>query len=110
MGYLKIGDKAEGVATGEYVGTCPDCGKRLVVRSGKYGRFVGCEGFRKGCRKTYSLKNFRIYSQHWCDRINLERAVMNCDLKMAEHIRDTNKELNFRACGYCEDIQEALWM
>ncbi|MDL2246442.1 DNA topoisomerase I [Methanobrevibacter sp. OttesenSCG-928-K11] len=37
------------------VGTCPDCGKELLKRSGRYGDFVGCKGFPK-CRFTCSLE------------------------------------------------------
>jgi restriction system protein len=32
---------------GEWV--CPRCGEKLVVRDGRYGRFIGCSGFPK-CR------------------------------------------------------------
>lgn len=38
----------------EYVGKCPECGKNLIIRSGRYGDFAGCEGFPK-CRFTVSL-------------------------------------------------------
>ena len=31
------------------VGTCPDCGKNLYEREGKYGKFIGCEGYPR-CR------------------------------------------------------------
>ena len=37
------------------VGSCPDCGKDLLKRSGRYGEFVGCSGFPK-CRFTCSLE------------------------------------------------------
>lgn len=40
--------------TNEVVGVCPDCGKELIKRSGRYGEFVGCSGFPK-CRFTRSL-------------------------------------------------------
>jgi DNA topoisomerase I len=51
---------AEGVSTGqsaapddaaaaEDLGQCPDCGKPLVRRRGKYGSFVGCSGYPE-CR------------------------------------------------------------
>lgn len=109
MAYLNIGDNIKHLPTGEIVGTCPDCGKRLVIKKGKFGKFVGCSGYRNGCRKTYGIENFKIFDQHICDLINLEKAQLNCDLKMAEKIRDTNKVLNFRACGICENIVESLW-
>ena len=38
----------------EVVGKCPECGKDLVKRSGRYGDFIGCKGFPK-CRFTASV-------------------------------------------------------
>jgi DNA topoisomerase-1 len=36
----------------EYVGRdCPDCGKPLIFRYGRYGKFIGCAGF-PACRHT----------------------------------------------------------
>jgi DNA topoisomerase I len=40
--------------TNEIVGVCPDCGKDLIKRSGRYGEFIGCSAFPK-CRYTRSL-------------------------------------------------------
>lgn len=39
----------------EIVGKCPECGEDLVKRSGRYGDFIGCNGFPK-CRFTCSLE------------------------------------------------------
>jgi DNA topoisomerase I len=37
------------------IGTCPECGKSLIIRRSKRGkRFVGCEGYPK-CKNTYPL-------------------------------------------------------
>ena len=33
---------------------CPKCGKSLVERNGKFGRFLGCTGF-PGCNYTKSV-------------------------------------------------------
>jgi DNA topoisomerase-1 len=33
---------------------CPDCGKKLVIRSGRRGQFLGCSGYPK-CRHTENL-------------------------------------------------------
>jgi len=38
----------------EEVGECPECGKSLLKRSGRYGEFIGCSGFPK-CRFTCSV-------------------------------------------------------
>ena len=37
------------------VGECPECGKPLLKRSGRYGEFIGCSGFPK-CRFTCSVE------------------------------------------------------
>ncbi|WP_458405500.1 DNA topoisomerase I [Methanobrevibacter sp.] len=39
----------------EEVGQCPECGKQLLKRSGRYGEFIGCSGFPK-CRFTCSVE------------------------------------------------------
>jgi len=38
----------------EQVAHCPECGDRLVERSGSRGRFVGCESY-PDCRYTRSV-------------------------------------------------------
>ena len=35
-------EKKEAESTGE---TCPECGNELVIRSGKYGKFVACSNY-----------------------------------------------------------------
>lgn len=35
--------------------TCPECGGRLLVRDGKYGKFIGCSNY-PGCRYTKDIK------------------------------------------------------
>jgi len=36
-------------------GTCPDCGKQLIVRQNRFGgQFIGCKGY-PDCRVTYNL-------------------------------------------------------
>ena len=38
-----------------YVNICPECGRRLVERSGRYGRFMGCLGYPT-CEYTVDLE------------------------------------------------------
>ena len=40
----------------EVVGQCPECGRDLLKRSGRFGDFVGCSGFPK-CRFTCNMKD-----------------------------------------------------
>lgn len=48
-------------STPEIVGVCPECGNDLLKRSGRYGDFVGCNGFPK-CRFTCSLDELESIS------------------------------------------------
>ena len=44
--------------TPEEVGECPECGEKLLKRSGRYGEFIGCSGFPK-CRFTCSVDELK---------------------------------------------------
>jgi len=35
--------------------SCPECGKALVVKLGRRGRFIACSGYADGCRYTRNL-------------------------------------------------------
>lgn len=51
-----LGDKTEDIksAPAKMSMICPECGKKLVERLGKFGKFIGCSGFPK-CRFTQSV-------------------------------------------------------
>lgn len=34
---------------------CPECGRHLVVKLGKRGKFIACSGYAEGCRYTRNL-------------------------------------------------------
>jgi DNA topoisomerase-1 len=51
----KCGREGEEPTQNEVVGVCPECGKDLIKRRGRYGEFVGCSGFPR-CRYTRSLE------------------------------------------------------
>ena len=34
---------------------CPDCGKPLVVKLGKRGKFIACSGYQEGCKYTRNI-------------------------------------------------------
>jgi DNA topoisomerase I len=36
--------------------TCPECGKPLVEKLGKRGKFIACSGFQDGCRYTRAME------------------------------------------------------
>lgn len=62
------------MATDTTEAQCPDCGRRLVERQGKYGPFLGCTGY-PSCRHTQHIHDYHSagnYSQmdrdndgHW---------------------------------------------
>ena len=37
--------------SGKLDAVCPKCGSRLVVRTGKYGKFIACSGY-PNCKYT----------------------------------------------------------
>ena len=49
---------------GTWVGYCGACGEKLFVKNGKFGKFIGCAGFKRwhNCRKTYNIKTYKIYN------------------------------------------------
>ena len=49
---------------GTWVGYCGACGEKLFVKSGKFGKFVGCAGYKRwhNCRKTYNIKTYKIWN------------------------------------------------
>lgn len=49
--YAKM-EKVKPESTGE---VCPECGKELVIRDGKYGKFISCSGYPK-CKYTRNLE------------------------------------------------------
>ncbi|OGT98590.1 MAG: DNA topoisomerase I [Geobacteraceae bacterium GWC2_48_7] len=39
---------------------CPECGKPLVVKLGKRGKFIACSGFQEGCKYTRNLSGDKV--------------------------------------------------
>jgi DNA topoisomerase I len=52
----KCGREGEEPPQNEVVGICPECGKDLLKRNGRYGEFIGCSNFPR-CRYTRSLED-----------------------------------------------------
>ncbi|HIE39419.1 MAG TPA: type I DNA topoisomerase, partial [Anaerolineae bacterium] len=48
---------------------CPECGKPLIVRWGRYGKFVGCKGFPE-CR----------YTEPWLEKVGVKCPKCGGDL------------------------------
>lgn len=77
---VDIGDKIAdlNIKVGTVVGICPVCGNKLVVKTGKYGKFVGCNGFKTiGCRKTYKYETFRLFNDAVIAALNIKARKFN---------------------------------
>ncbi|MEI6305404.1 MAG: type I DNA topoisomerase [Deltaproteobacteria bacterium] len=61
---------------------CPDCGKPLVVKLGKRGKFIACSGFKEGCKYTRNVEQEKsleateqIISDEKCDKCSAPMLV-----------------------------------
>jgi DNA topoisomerase-1 len=73
---------------------CPDCGKELVIRYGRYGKFIACSGF-PDCRHT----------EPW-----LEKIGINCPKDDGDVVeRRTRKGRIFYGCSNYPDCEFTSW-
>jgi len=60
---------------------CPDCGKSLVVKLGKRGKFIACSGFQEGCKYTRNVTADGVevaeplLSEEKCDKCGLPMLI-----------------------------------
>ena len=73
---------------------CPDCGKDLVIRYGRYGKFISCSGF-PDCRHT----------EPWLEKIGVECPKDHGDI--AE--RKTRKGRIFYGCANYPECDFTSW-
>jgi DNA topoisomerase-1 len=78
--------KKEGDATGE---TCPRCGGDVVIREGKYGKFMGCSNYPK-CKWTSDLEGKTRHG---------EPTEETCPRCGGEVVIRKGKYGHFRACS-----------
>lgn len=73
---------------------CPDCGKPLVIRYGRYGKFIGCSGFPE-CR----------HMEPW-----LEKVGVSCPLDGGDLVeRRTRKGRTFYGCANYPECEWTSW-
>lgn len=73
---------------------CPTCGKELVIRYGRYGKFISCSGFPE-CR----------YTEPWLEKIGVECPKDHGEL--AE--RKTRKGRVFYGCSNYPECDFTSW-
>ncbi len=79
----------------EYVGRdCPECGSPLIVRWGRYGKFIGCQNYPT-CR----------YTEPWLDKIGVTCPQCGGDLV----IKRTRKGRVFYGCAHWPECNFTSW-
>jgi len=73
---------------------CPECGKELVIRWGRYGKFISCSGF-PDCRHT----------EAWLEKIGVNCPKDGGDIV----IRKTRKGRIFYGCGNYPTCDFTSW-
>jgi DNA topoisomerase-1 len=73
---------------------CPDCGKELVIRYGRYGKFISCSGFPE-CR----------YTEPWLEKIGITCPQDGGDLVQ----RKTRKGRTFFGCHNYPECEFTSW-
>ncbi len=73
---------------------CPDCGKDLVIRYGRYGKFISCSGF-PDCRHT----------EPWLQKIGVECPKDHGDIVE----RKTRKGRTFFGCANYPNCDFTSW-
>ena len=54
--------------------TCPDCGKTLIIRWGRNGKFIGCSGYPE-CRYTRPLEEDKTETGEVCEKCGKPMVV-----------------------------------
>ncbi len=73
---------------------CPECGKPLVIRWGRYGKFIGCSDFPT-CR----------YTEPWLEKLGL--ACPSCGGELVE--RKTRRGRTFYGCSNYPTCEWTSW-
>ena len=75
---------------------CPRCGRLLIEKEGRYGKFLGCSGYyRNGCTYTYDLesKNYDDFvPQIEIERINSEKKEILKDSQLSHLFIESEKQ------------------
>ncbi|RNC71415.1 MAG: type I DNA topoisomerase [Desulfuromonadales bacterium] len=81
---------------------CPDCGKPLVVKLGKRGKFIACSGYKEGC--TYT-RNIEQTAQEAVEPVISEEKCEKCGSPMLIKDGRFGKYLACSAYPACKNIQ-----
>jgi len=85
---------------------CPKCGKKLIIRLGKNGRFIGCSGF-PDCKYTRPLENSDASEQL---EEKLDRKCPECGSELVYRFGKYGKFIgcsNYPKCHHMESLKKA---
>jgi DNA topoisomerase-1 len=77
--------------------TCPNCGRKMVIREGRYGRFLGCSGF-PDCRTILPMVK----------RTGVKCPRQGCGGELIEKMSRKSRKV-FYGCERYPDCDFALW-
>ena len=77
---------------------CPNCGKPLAIKSGRFGKFLACTGFPE-CKHAEPLENKNAKTGITCPKCNIGEILQ----------KKTRKGKIFYACSKWPDCDFALW-
>ena len=81
--------------------SCPDCGKPMVVKRGKYGEFLACSGYPE-CKHTESL-----HTNGGGKPIGMDCPEDGCDGQLVEKVSKRGK--TFYGCNRYPECTFASW-
>ena len=80
---------------------CPKCGEELLLRSGRYGKFVACSGFPK-CKYTEAIDEDGNTTPN---ESNEEKSDQVCDKCGSEMVIKSGRNGKFLACSAYPDCK-----
>lgn len=99
----KANNEMEKIGPKETGDVCPNCGKPIVIRHGRFGEFKACSGYPE-CK-------YILNDKPKAEPVYLDRDCPECGSKLLERVaRRTGKKFigcsNFPKCKYIENIKE----
>lgn len=92
---------------GDVVGFCHKCGGDLVIREGMFGQFVGCTGYRNGCRNSCNLNKYEINDEVIYEQLKILSLINEHNIKELLKVRDSEL-YNSLSDSFKNRINEAL--
>ncbi len=83
--------------------SCPECGKPLVEKLGKRGKFIACSGFQDGCRYTRALE--KSSGEETSEPVLSEETCEKCGSPMLVKDGRYGKYLACSSYPACKNIQ-----